>query len=56
MKLQVEEYKNNLIAKAEKLILTGFPEKIIKLNDLLATPLFKNRDFAEVNQVITSFF
>lgn len=50
MKLQVEEYKNNLIAKAEKLILTGFPEKIIKLNDLLATPLFKNRDFAEVNQ------
>lgn len=47
---QVEEYKNDLIAKAEVLILKGFPEKILELNDLLVTPMFQNRDFDDVYQ------
>lgn len=47
---QVEEYKNGLITKAENLILKGFPEKIIQLNELLETPMFCNRDFDEVYQ------
>ena len=46
----MEEYKNDLIVKAEALILTGFPAKILELNDLLATPMFQNRDFCEVYQ------
>lgn len=45
---QVEEYKNDLIKKAETLILKGFPEKILQLNDLLETPMFQNRDFDSV--------
>lgn len=47
---QVEEYKNDLITQAETLILTGFPEKILQLNDLLATPMFQHRDFDDVYQ------
>lgn len=46
----MEEYKNDLITKAESLILTGFPEKIVQLNELLATPMFQNRDFDDVYQ------
>lgn len=46
----MEAYKNDLITKAESLILTGFPEKIVQLNDLLNTPMFHNRDFDEVYQ------
>lgn len=48
---QVEEYKTQLITKAEDLILKGFPEKILQLNELLETPMFCNRDFDEVYQV-----
>lgn len=51
LQFQVEEYKNGLISKAENLILKGFPEKIIQLNDLLETPMFRDRDFDEVYQV-----
>ena len=47
---QVQEYKDNLIKKAEELILTGFPEKIVQLNELLATPKFAERNFSDVYQ------
>lgn len=50
LSFQVEEYKNDLISKAEALILKGFPEKIVQLNELLATPMFNNRDFADMYQ------
>lgn len=46
----MEEYKNDLITQAEGLILKGFPEKIVQLNELLATPMFNNRDLTEVYQ------
>ncbi|GAB0099309.1 proteasome activator complex subunit 3 [Sergentomyia squamirostris] len=48
--LQVQEYKDTLIKKAEDLIITGFPEKIVKLNEILETPLFADRDFSDVYQ------
>lgn len=47
----MQEYKDSLIKKAENLIITGFPEKIVKLNELLETALFADRDFAEMHQV-----
>lgn len=47
---KVQEYKDNLIKKAEELIIKGFPEKIVKLNDLLSTPQFSERNFADVYQ------
>lgn len=36
--------------QAEKLIIKGFPEKIVKLNEILETPGFCNRDLKEVHQ------
>lgn len=50
MHLQVQEYKDSLKQKAEQLVLKGFPEKIVKLNELLETPLFLNRDLSDVHQ------
>lgn len=47
---KVQEYKDTLIKKAEELIIKGFPEKIVKLNDLLSTPEFAERNFADVYQ------
>lgn len=47
---KVQEYKDTLIKKAEELIIKGFPEKIVKLNDLLGTPEFAERNFADVYQ------
>lgn len=47
---KVQEYKDTLIKKAEELIIKGFPEKIVKLNDLLATPEFAERNFTDVYQ------
>uniref|UniRef100_A0A336L3W4 CSON003843 protein n=1 Tax=Culicoides sonorensis TaxID=179676 RepID=A0A336L3W4_CULSO len=47
---KVQEYKNNLIKKAEHLIVTEFPQKIVKLNDLLETSRFKEKNFKEVYQ------
>lgn len=47
---KVQEYKDTLIKKAEELIIKGFPEKIVKLNDLLATPEFAERNFTDVFQ------
>ncbi|XP_011182416.1 proteasome activator complex subunit 3 [Zeugodacus cucurbitae] len=47
---QVQDYKDSLIKKAEHLIIQGFPEKIVELNELLATPMFSDRNFNEVHQ------
>ncbi|XP_073832464.1 proteasome regulator gamma isoform X2 [Musca autumnalis] len=47
---KVQDYKDSLIKKAEKLIIEGFPEKIVELNDLLSTPMFSERNFTEVHQ------
>lgn len=49
---QVQEYKDELIKKAEVLITTGFPEKIVELNVLLATKEFADRDFHDVFQAV----
>ncbi|XP_044002212.1 proteasome activator complex subunit 3 isoform X2 [Aphidius gifuensis] len=47
---KVQEYKDSLKTKAEQLLLKGFPEKIVKLNELLETPNFCNRNLNEVHQ------
>lgn len=47
---KVTVYKDSLIKKAENLITHGFPEKIVSLNELLATPMFSERNFNEVHQ------
>ncbi|KAL0838966.1 hypothetical protein ABMA28_016970 [Loxostege sticticalis] len=46
----VQEYKDSLKQKAEHLIIKGFPEKIVKLNELLEKSNFQNRDLADVHQ------
>jgi len=48
--IKVQEYKDSLIKKAEHLIIQGFPEKIVELNELLSTPMFSERNFNEVHQ------
>ncbi|EDW86470.1 uncharacterized protein Dwil_GK18337 [Drosophila willistoni] len=48
--VKVQEYKETLITKAETLITKRFPEKIVQLNELLATPMFNERNFIEVHQ------
>ncbi|XP_015509207.1 proteasome activator complex subunit 3 isoform X1 [Neodiprion pinetum] len=47
---EVQEYKDSLKTKAEQLIIKGFPEKIMKLNELLETPSFCNRELSDVHQ------
>lgn len=47
----MNEYKLELIKKAEILITRGFPEKIVELNEILATSNFADRDFHDVYQV-----
>jgi len=47
---KVIEYKENVKAQAEELVLKGFPETIVKLNNILETPQFKNRIFSDVHQ------
>ncbi|XP_043269823.1 proteasome activator complex subunit 3 isoform X2 [Venturia canescens] len=47
---EVQEYKDSLKTKAEQLLMKGFPEKIVKLNELLETPRFCKRDLTEVYQ------
>ncbi|XP_022122140.1 proteasome activator complex subunit 3 isoform X2 [Pieris rapae] len=44
------DYKDSLKQKAEHLIIKGFPEKIVKLNELLETPNFQNRELVDVHQ------
>ncbi|XP_075978001.1 proteasome regulator gamma isoform X2 [Anticarsia gemmatalis] len=46
----VQDYKDSLKQKAEHLIIKGFPEKIVKLNELLETSNFQNRDLSDVHQ------
>lgn len=49
--MQVQEYKNGLIKKAENLIVKEFPQKIVKLNELLETSrFFKEKNLKEVYQ------
>ncbi|XP_070135478.1 proteasome activator complex subunit 3 [Drosophila bipectinata] len=48
--VKVQEYKDTLIKKAEHLITKCFPEKIVQLNELLATSMFNERNFDEVHQ------
>ncbi|XP_013186898.1 proteasome activator complex subunit 3 isoform X3 [Amyelois transitella] len=48
--MEVQEYKDSLKQKAEHLIIKGFPEKIVKLNELLETPNFQNRILTDVHQ------
>lgn len=50
-RLQVQEYKDELIKKAETLIMKGFPQKIVQLNEIMETPLFADRNFQDVYQV-----
>lgn len=38
------------VIQAEQLLITGFPEKIVKLNELLETPGFRNRKLTDVHQ------
>jgi len=45
---KVQEYKDSLKTEAENLILKGFPETIVSLNQILETPAFKNRLFSDV--------
>jgi len=49
---KVQEYKDELIKKAEVLITTGFPEKIVQLNEILETQMFANRNFHDVYQAL----
>ncbi|XP_014211581.1 proteasome activator complex subunit 3 isoform X2 [Copidosoma floridanum] len=50
MSNKVQEYKDSLKSKAEQLIIKGFPDKIVQLNEILETPRFRNRDLKEVHQ------
>ncbi|XP_063975347.1 proteasome activator complex subunit 3 isoform X2 [Diachasmimorpha longicaudata] len=47
---KVQEYKDSLKTKAEQLLLKGFPEKIVKLNEILQSPNFCNRNLTEFHQ------
>uniref|UniRef100_A0A1A9VTR7 Proteasome activator PA28 C-terminal domain-containing protein n=1 Tax=Glossina austeni TaxID=7395 RepID=A0A1A9VTR7_GLOAU len=47
---KLEDYKDSLIKKAEQLITQGFPEKIIQLNELLASPMFHERKLSDFHQ------
>lgn len=47
---KVQEYKDGLVKKAENLITVGFPEKIVRLNELLETQMFANRNLHDVHQ------
>lgn len=48
--MQVQDYKDSVKTQAEELVLKGFPETIVKLNNILETPQFKNRAFTDVHQ------
>uniref|UniRef100_A0A182J9X5 Proteasome activator PA28 C-terminal domain-containing protein n=1 Tax=Anopheles atroparvus TaxID=41427 RepID=A0A182J9X5_ANOAO len=47
---KVQQYKDNLINRAEILITKEFPERILRLNALLETPKFSERSFTDVHQ------
>lgn len=49
---KVQEYKDGLIKKAETLITVGFPEKIVRLNELLETQMFADRNLHDVHQAL----
>ncbi|CAG9761057.1 unnamed protein product [Ceutorhynchus assimilis] len=47
---QLQDYKEGVKQEAEELVLKEFPETIMKLNNLLNTPAFKNRAFKDFRQ------
>ncbi|XP_050082515.1 proteasome activator complex subunit 3 [Anopheles aquasalis] len=47
---KVQIYKDNLISRAENLIIKEFPERIVRLNALLETSQFAHRNFSDVYQ------
>jgi len=49
---KVQQYKDSLKRKAEQLIFTGFPEKIVLLNEILASPQLNEKDLTNVHQKI----
>ncbi|XP_075237238.1 proteasome activator complex subunit 3-like isoform X1 [Lycorma delicatula] len=48
--IKVQKYKDDLKTKAEELILKGFPEKIVRLNELLETTQFNEKDLSKVHE------
>lgn len=50
--VKVKEYVDTVKSQAEELILKGFPEKIVILNDLLATDQFQVEDVTKIHQDI----
>lgn len=48
----MKEYVDTVKSQAEELILKGFPEKIVILNDLLATEQFQVEDVTKIHQDI----
>ncbi|CAH1397566.1 unnamed protein product [Nezara viridula] len=49
---KVQQYKDSLKRKAEQLILTGFPEKIVLLNEILESPILNVKDLTNVHQKV----
>jgi len=47
---KVQEYKDDVKKQAETLVLKGFPETIVILNNILENSQFKNRSFTDVHQ------
>lgn len=47
---KVQEYKDALKKKAEDLVINGFPEKIMQLNEMLKAPLLNNRNLEEIHE------
>ncbi|XP_063237946.1 proteasome activator complex subunit 3 isoform X2 [Bacillus rossius redtenbacheri] len=49
---KVQEYKDSVKQKAEELILKGFPQKIVELNELLDKPQFDKPNLSDVHQTL----
>ncbi|XP_046677788.1 proteasome activator complex subunit 3-like isoform X1 [Homalodisca vitripennis] len=47
---KVQQYKDNLMTKAENLILKGFPAKIVELNQFLESSQFNLKDMNKIHQ------
>nr|BAN21239.1 proteasome subunit [Riptortus pedestris] len=49
---KVQQYKDSLKRKAEQLILIGFPEKIVLLNEILESSILNVKDLTNVHQIV----
>ncbi|XP_014254235.1 proteasome activator complex subunit 3 [Cimex lectularius] len=49
---KVQQFKDSLILKAEQLILKGFPEKIVLLNEILESPQLNEKNLSKVYQAV----